>query len=199
MMGAVGVGNNAPAYDPSPRIAAAAAMLLANFNSFVLDWVARFSVGGTHMNFYIVKQLPALPPQAFLEKAPTGTTWAEFIAPRVLELSYTAWDLQPFAKDLGYNGPPFKWDDNRRFLLRAELDAAFFHLYGINRDDADYIMEAFPIVKRGDIENHGSYRTKEKILEIYDALQVAIDSGNPYQAALDPPPAAPAIAHRDQI
>jgi hypothetical protein len=73
-----------------------------------------------------------------------------FIVPRVLELTYTAWDLQPFAQDVGYDGPPFIWNEDRRFLMRCELDALYFHLYGIVRDDVDYIMEPFPIVKRKD-------------------------------------------------
>ena len=58
---------------------------------------------------------------------------------RVIELSYTAWDLEAFASDCGYSCSPFRWDESRRFLLRCELDAAFFHLYGIARDDVDYI------------------------------------------------------------
>ena len=82
----------------------------------------------------------------------------------MLELTYTAWDLEPFAKDCGYDGPPFRWDEERRFLLRCELDAAYFHLYGIARDDVDYIMETFPIVKRKDEAQHGEYRTKRVIL-----------------------------------
>jgi len=49
---------------------------------------------------------------------------------RVLELTYTAWDLEAFAQDCGWNGPPFRWDEKRRFLIRCELDAGFFHLYG---------------------------------------------------------------------
>ena len=104
---------------------------------------------------------------------------------------YTAWDLQPFAHDCGYDGPPFRWDEERRFLLRCELDAAYFHLYGIARDDVDYIMETFPIVKRKDVAAHGEYRTKRVILEIYDAMQQAMDTGEPYQTRLDPPPADP--------
>ena len=111
-----------------------------------------------------------------------------FIESRVLELTYTAWDMAPFARDLGDDGPPFRWDEDRRFLLRAELDAAFFHLYGIDRDDVDYIMETFPIVKRKDIAAHGTYRTKDKILEIYDAMAKATQTGKPYQTILDPPP-----------
>lgn len=73
-----------------------------------------------------------------------------WLAARVLELTYTAWDLEPFARDVGWDGPPFRWDQARRFLLRAELDAAFFHLYGISRDDTAYILDTFPIVRKND-------------------------------------------------
>jgi hypothetical protein len=96
--------------------------------------------------------------------------------------------MAPFAHDLGDDGPPFRWDEDRRFLLRAELDAAFFHLYGIDRDDVDYIMETFPIIKRKDIAAHGTYRTKEAILKIYDAMTTAKSAGTEYHSALTPPP-----------
>jgi hypothetical protein len=115
--------------------------------------------------------------------------------PRVLELTFTAWNLTPFARDCGYGGPPFRWDEAHRFLLRCELDAAFFHLYGVARDDVDYIMETFPVVKKKDTQQHGEYRTKRVILEIYDAIQKSIETGKPYQTLLDPPPADPRVAH----
>lgn len=117
-------------------------------------------------------------------------TWAEVILPRVLELSYTAFDLQPFAQDLGYDGPPFRWDVERRFEIRCELDAAYFHLYEIERDDVDYIMSTFPIVQRKDIAAHGTYRTRDRILEIYDAM-----ASGEWQSSLDPPVADPRAAH----
>jgi len=41
----------------------------------------------------------------------------------------------------------------------------------VERDDVDYILETFPIVKRKDVEKHGDYRTKLVILDIYDRLQ----------------------------
>ena len=72
--------------------------------------------------------------------------------------------------------------------MRAELDAAFFHVYGIDRDDAKHVMETFPIVKRRDIERHGSFRTKEVILQVYDAMAKAERDQQPYQTILDPPP-----------
>jgi hypothetical protein len=158
-----------------------AALLIASLSSFVLDYCARQKMSGTSLNFYLAEQFPVLPPSAY-------GTWSDFIRDRVLELIYTAWDLAPFARDLGDDGPPFRWDEDRRFLLRAELDAAFFHLYGIDRDDVDYIMDTFPIVKRKDEKGHGTYRTKEAILATYDAMTGAKRSGIDYQTPLAPLP-----------
>ncbi|MCC6178370.1 MAG: N-6 DNA methylase [Chloroflexi bacterium] len=184
----VGVGHTAPLVLPetSPWTVPA---LLAALNSYVLDYVARQKVGGTHLTYGYLRQFPVLPPEAF------DRTLLSWIVPRVLELTYTAWDLEPFARDVGYDGPPFRWDEDRRFLLRAELDALYFRLYGIERDDVDYIMETFPIVKRRDEQRHGEYRTKRMILEIFDALTEADRTGVPYQTRLDPPPADPRVAH----
>ncbi|MCC6457078.1 MAG: N-6 DNA methylase [Caldilineaceae bacterium] len=182
------------------------AALCGVLNSFVFDYVARQKIGGMNANFFIIEQLPVLQPSKICnainwlfrseEQASVDETW---FSVRVLELTYTAWDLQPFACDCGYEGPPFRWDEERRFLLRCELDAAYFHLYGIARDDVEYILETFPIVKRKEIAAHGCYRTKETILSIYDEMAAAMASGgtSAYQTRLNPPPADPRVAHRD--
>jgi hypothetical protein len=164
--------------------------LLSNLISVPFDYVARQKLGGTSLKYFVMKQLPLLSPKIYDFRTPweTEVRLADWVTPRVLELTYTAWDLELFARDLGYDGPPFRWDPERRFLLRCELDAAFFHLYGIERDDVDYIMETFPIVKRKDEAAHGEYRTKRVILEIYDQMARAAKTGQPYQTLLDPPP-----------
>lgn len=120
---------------------------------------------------------------------------SDWIAPRVLELVFTAWDMKPLALDLEYEGSPFLWNPERRALVRAELDAAFFHLYGIDRDNVDYIMETFPIVRKNDEQAHGEYRTKRLTLEIYDAMAKASETGEPYSTGLHPPPADPSVAN----
>src|SRR6266496_5470457 len=152
------------------------------------------------MKFFNIKQLPVLPPSQYTAtcKWDNNVSLGDWIFPRALELTYTAWDLEPFAKDCGYAAPPFRWDEERRFLLRCELDAAYFHLYGIERDDVDYIMETFPIVKRNDEAAHGEYRTKRLILERYDAMATANISGEPYRTVLVPPAADPTVAHSSQ-
>ena len=152
--------------------------------SLAFDFVARQKLGGSNFQYYIAKQLPMLPPPA--------ARAAEMAA---LELTYTAWDMSAFAADLGHCGPPFRWDEERRSLLRAELDALMFRLYGIEREDVDYILDTFPIVKRKDEVGFGEYRTKRLILERYDAMAAAEAAGEEYQTALDPPPAHPSLCH----
>ena len=152
------------------------------------------------MKFFSLKQLPVLPPNQYTTtcKWDNGISLGDWIFPRALELTYTAWDLEPFAKDCGYAAPPFRWDEERRFLLRCELDAAYFHLYGIERDDVDYIMETFPIVKRKDEKAFGEYRTKRVILEVYDEMRRAMEMGEAYRTRLAPPPADRSVAHEER-
>lgn len=148
------------------------ALFCAGVNSFVFDYVARQMTGGTHLSDYIMKQLPFPHPDTFSEQTPWSPRLSvmEWMLPRVLELSYTSWELEPFARDCGYEGPPFIWDEERRFRLRCELDAAFFRLYGISREDVEYIMDTFPIVRRKDEARWGEYRTKRVVLENYERM-----------------------------
>ena len=94
-----------------------AAALLANWLALTFDYIARQKVGGTSLTYFYLKQFPTLPPSSYNAFA------LSFIVPRVLELTYTSHSMAPFARDLGYNGPPFLWNEDRRALLRAELDA----------------------------------------------------------------------------
>lgn len=164
--------------------------LVACLSSYVVDYVARQKIGGTSMTYFYLKQFAVLPPETYDAPAAwePGSTLSDWISSRVLELTYTAWDLEPFARDLGYEGPPFRWDPERRFRLRCELDAAYFHLYGIPREDVEYIMDTFPIVKRKDEAAHGEYRTKRVILEIYDEMAATIREAAP-ETTPQPPPA----------
>jgi hypothetical protein len=144
--------------------------LYSNISSFVFDYIARQKVGGTHLTYGYLKQLPVLPPERYTQPAPwtLGAPLAEWMLPKILELTYTAHDLEPLARDCGYEGPPFLWNPERRAELKAELDAAFFHLYGIYRPDVEYIMDQFPIVRKQDEKLFGCYRTKLDILSYYD-------------------------------
>ncbi|MDB9440567.1 restriction endonuclease [Sphaerospermopsis kisseleviana CS-549] len=172
----VGIGNNAPVILTNIKEAKLISCLLANFCSLTFDFVTRHKVGGTHMNFFIVKQLPIIPPERYTEKD------IEYITPRVLELVYTAWDMQPFAQDMGYEGEPFIWNPNKRALIRAELDAYYAKLYGLTRDELRYILdpadvygaefpsETFRVLKNNEIKQYGEYRTQRLVLEAWDRV-----------------------------
>jgi hypothetical protein len=210
----IAVGNNAPLVFAS-QTAMQLALFVANLDSLPLDYVARQKIAGVHMNFFYVQQFPILPPSAYI---PTDYI---FIVPRVLELTATAWDVQPFADDVwrdsgvelraaidhqwlenleitgghpgksaehhkpakgGFPHPPFRWNDERRAQLRAELDAYYARLYGLDERDLRYILdpadihgpdfpgETFRVLKKNETERYGEYRTQRLVLEAWQRL-----------------------------
>ena len=179
--------------------------LTANLYSLVSDYCVRQKTAQPSLPMGVVYESPFIPPHTYTPAL------LDFIVPRVLELTYTAWDLAAFAADVGWDGPPFIWDEERRFLMRCELDALYFHLYQISRDDVDYIMETFPIVKRKDEAKHGEYLTKRVILEMYDQMAglakvvapapkdesatYLVPDVSQWETWLNPPPASPDVAH----
>ena len=144
-------------------------LLLANLNSFIFDYLGRQKVQGQNYSVFILEQLPVIAPASF-EQTLGKTRIADFVRGEVLRLSYTAHDLAPFAHDLGYDGAPFAWDETDRRHRQARLDALFFHLYNISRDDAAYILDSFPIVREQDQKAHGHYLTKALILAYMNAV-----------------------------
>ena len=160
---------------------ASAHLLLGNMSSVPFDFVVRNKVGGNHLSFGILKQLPVIAPDAYPDSARASITT------RVVELVYSSWDVKPFADDVwkeaddslreditrqweenrtatgghkwdppewaeidgdGIKLPPFKWDDDRRALLRAELDAYYAKLYGLNRKQLRYILDPHGLSKK---------------------------------------------------
>ncbi len=150
--------------------------LLANLNSLSFDFVTRQKVAGTHLKFFTMRQLPVIPPDRYTQED------IEYISSRVLELVYTAYDMKPFALDMGYEGEPFRWDEQRRAKLRAELDAFYAKLYGLTRDELRYILdpadvygedfpsETFRVLKNNEIRKYGEYRTRRLVLAAWDIM-----------------------------
>lgn len=172
----VGVGNKVPL-----MLALRASDLVGTVTSSIaFDFVTRQKAGGTTLNFFIVEQLPAPLPGTFGEQCRWGAgTISAWLHSRSNELVVTADDISDSWTE---SMPAFEWDPERRAQLRAELDAAFFHIYGLDRADTEYVLSTFPIANRNDPE------LTPRILREYDAMQAAIDTGIPYQSPLDPPP-----------
>ena len=165
------------------------AALYANLLSMPFDYCARQKVAGINFPYFVMRQLPALHPEAYAMSAPWASSIRirDWLLPRVVELTYTTWSLEEFAKDCGDDGPPFIWDPERRYQLRCEIDAAFFHQYEISRDDTEFILDSFQILRRLEEREHGEYRTKNRVLQIYDALAASAANGVPYESPLGPP------------
>ncbi len=162
--------------------------LVANLSSLALDYVVRQKSGGTHLKYFTVRQLPVLPPVEYEKPCPwqPNVKLRAWVSKRVLELSYTAWNMAGFAQDLGDSDAPFRWNEARRFAIRCELDAAYFHLYGVAKNDVKFIMDGFGAFQRNDPERFA--RTKAEILSVYDAMNKAVDGQEPFRSTLTPPP-----------
>lgn len=191
-------------------------VFLGCFNSIIFDYFSRQKVSGNHLAIFVLKQLPIVSPRRY------NIIHISFIVPRVLELTYTAWDIKAFADDVwrdsddsmktllrqqweenkaatgghtwappewaeiepdGIPLPPFKWDEDRRAVLRAELDALYARLYGLTRDELRYILdpsdvygpdfpgETFRVLKEKEIKKYGEYRTRRLVLEAWDKME----------------------------
>lgn len=171
-----GTGNTLPLFF-SDKDARKLAALLGNLSSLVLDYIARLKVGGTHLTYNYLRQFPIISPHAYSDNC------IDFIVHRVLELTYTSDNLLPWGEDLGYEGEPFIFNPERRAVLRAELDAYYAKLYGLNRDELRYIIdpadvmgedypsETFRVLKKNEQKEFGEYRTQRLVLEAWDKLE----------------------------
>ena len=167
---AVGFGDSVFLLMPEDRLTAAdALLLLGNLNSFGFDYVTRRKAAGTNLSWYIVEQLPVIAPEGY-ERTFGDATSRQLVRDHMLRLTYTAHDMAPLARGLGYDGPPFVWDAEERRHLRARLDALYFHLYGLSREDAGDILDTFLIVRRDDEAVFGRYRTRDSRPRLHERL-----------------------------
>ncbi|MFV8230242.1 Eco57I restriction-modification methylase domain-containing protein [Mycolicibacterium fortuitum] len=169
------------------------------WSSIIFDFIARQKLSGVHMTYNIVQQLAAPCPSGFERPAPWRPsehleTW---LKPYVLELAYTSHRLRPYARDLDDNGPPFRWDSGRRALLRSDLDAGFLHIYGLDRDEAEHVLDSFFVVRKYEERDFGEYRTKRLVLEAYDRMAEAIANGGKGWKPLAAPPAGHGPRHSE--
>jgi hypothetical protein len=197
---AYGAGDTLPLLHLSDDFGGLGACFQACWSSLITDYLVRQRSETGRMSLFVVKQLPTPPPQSYLDRAPwsAGKTIAEWITPRALELSYTFWNLRQFAVDQGDIGAPFRWDGGRRAVIKTELDAAFFYIFGLRREDVEHVLDSFGLVRNRDISEFGEYWTKRIILDIFDRMQNAVDSGRAFESSLEPGPGSDEIRHQDR-
>lgn len=163
-------------------------------SSLVVDYAVRQK--SNRMTFFIIEQLPMLSRGELEEEhswlGGTARTW---INQRALELFYTSWELECLAISVGISTAPYKWDASRRPALQAEIDAAMLHLYGLDREQADWILDSFTVLRKYEERDHDEFRTKRLVLAAYDAMAKAKEQGTAYVTPLSPPPADPGLCH----
>ena len=171
-------GNTLPLFVPrNDNVFEQTELLSGNLGAIICDYIARQKIQARHLSKYIVEQLPVVPLDRYEAVRFGPKTAGEIVREAVLELTYTAHDMAPFARDMGHVDAagdvlqPFVWDEERRLFLRSKLDAMFFHLYGVtDRNDVRYVYSTFPIVEREETAAYGSYRSRDLCLAWMNAL-----------------------------
>lgn len=182
-------GHKAPILS-TQRDAMSSAALVGILSSLLSDYDARQK--STAVNFFVIEQLAILPPDLLRKYLLwLGTSPREWLAARVLELSYTNVELRSFAEDLTVQHPPFRWITERRIILQAEIDAAVLHLYNLTRHQAEWLLDSFTVLRKYEEAESSEFRTKRMVPGIFDAMVAAQQSGTAYRTALDPPPGTP--------
>ena len=163
-------------------------------SSLVVDYAVRQK--SNRMTFFIVEQIPMLTQHRLHQSERwLGEDTIGWINKRAIELFYTNWELKGLADSLRLEFPPFRWMPERRSILQAELDAAVLHLYGLDRQQAEWILDSFTVLRKYEERDHEEFRTKRLVLAAYDAMADAKKLGTAYKTPLDPPPADPSLCH----
>jgi len=164
-------------------------LLAATWSSLAMDFVVRKKLSGSHVNFYILQQLACPPPSVF-DATPDwlDQPLSRWLTPRVLELTYTTHSLAGLAHGSGDDGAPFHWVPERRQQIRAELDAAMFHVFGLDRDEVEHVLGTFTVMNKYDMAEYGDLRTTSLVLMYYDRMAAASQSGEPYATTIEPAP-----------
>jgi hypothetical protein len=163
------VGNKVPIL-LADHPARSSACFLANINSLAYDFACRQKIGNVTLNWYIVRQTPVFPPQTF-DQTFQDQKLRNWVAERIAELTYTAHDLDTWGSDLDFADLPYTWDRDRRRELRVDLEALFFSLYGLEKEEVNHIFESFWSVKEDEIEEHGRYKLKQQVLDRLSEFQ----------------------------
>lgn len=163
--------------------------LHAIWSSLAFDYVARQKLSGTGMKYFVTKQVAAPTPMT-MNATPEWCSepLSSWLRPRMLELVYTSHRISPYARDLGDLGQPFRWIPERRAMLRAEIDAALFHAYGLSREDVAYVLETFDVLQRTETAELGEFRTRRLVLDRYDAMMRSAQGAVPYESSIEPAP-----------
>lgn len=163
------------------------ASLVALWSSLVVDYSARQR--GTRMKLYQIEQLPTLVPSAFDEVLPwLGMSSGDWLVARITELTYTWHGLAAFGEDMGYPGTPFCWIPERRDNIQAEIDAAILHLFNLDRQETEWLLDSFSVLRKYELRHSGGFRTRNLVLNYYDAMHQAKESGIPYESPITPSP-----------
>ncbi|MFN8019303.1 MAG: hypothetical protein U0P45_14455, partial [Acidimicrobiales bacterium] len=148
---------------------------LAVANSFTMDWLTRSRLSSPSLSFTVMDNLP-------FPRWDRDHALVDRLAPLVLRLTCTSSEMAEYWNSMSKYG----WcepapegsvptaalvDPAERATTRAEIDAIVAkHVYELTREELAYVLDQFPVLERRDRKAHGTYATKDRILDWYDRV-----------------------------
>jgi hypothetical protein len=164
-----GVGNSLPLLT-APRLP----LLLAALASIPVDHLVRQKHAGANLNFFKIEQVPLPSPSAYDVPAPwaDGATIGEWVLSRLAVAHAFDDGLSGFADELAAAGAVMRdgTTATERALARADLDAAHAVLFGLARDELEYVLTTFRALSARERRSHGRFVTAERVLAAFDRL-----------------------------
>jgi hypothetical protein len=210
------VGHTAPLAFMPGIVAAERVGFIATMNSIVLDYAARQKVGGTHLTYGLLKQFPVSPPgrfpARFVDAALMLMLTASDMTPMAHEFAL-AWSGNDWEVDHRFElrceldaaffhlylpcSAAGDWIPAER-ETEEELATLKSH-FRTPRHAVSFMLDSFEVLRNNEEKpeskgGYGKFRTKERIMEIYDAMLDAQRSGIPFKSSVTPPPGSYAYA-----
>ncbi len=127
-------------------------------NSIPFDFLMRTKIDSTVVMYkFKESQIPHLT---------DGDDWFEYISTRAARLNCYGSEFEEMRDRLG--GIDSASNKNERRELQAEIDAAAFHAYGLNREDVDFILDDFHRVQSPRVMTKEYF---DRVSEKYDVLE----------------------------
>ena len=153
------------------------AALVGNLSCLILDFVVRLKIGGTNLNYFLLKQIPVLAPQSYHESDLT------YIVPRVFKLlGINQLKIHPTSQLNQHIVHSHILGDSS--IIRAQLDAYYASLYGLHIDDIrhlldpsriygkDYPSESFRVLRNRELREFKEYRTEKIIMRSWEQVKM---------------------------
>ena len=143
--------------------AVTSALFLSLFNSVPYDYLLR-------QKFYGANLTKSMLMQSFVVDKKSVMPYASNLLDAVASLTNTSDSVKGFCEAIKRSDLSVS-DQKERLDIRAWIDALYFHLFGFEANEIDYVFETFKIWKNKSTETWGCFLEKDRAIALFFELE----------------------------